>query len=80
MIYFGNHWTSFRRERVTQTHGQALIIGEVLLEHVDIIDVLKLKFDKLKVLIPDPYQIALALKIKPDKTARFSKIKVGTAS
>ena len=44
-------------------HELARIIGEVLLEHVDIIEVLKLKFDKLKLLKPQPYQIALALKI-----------------
>lgn len=44
-------------------HELARIIGEVLLEHLDIIEVLKLKFDKLKLLKPEPYQMALALKI-----------------
>jgi hypothetical protein len=44
-------------------HELVRIFGEVLLENVDIIEVLKLKFDNLKLLKPDPYQMALALKI-----------------
>ena len=44
-------------------HELARIIGEVLLEHVDIIEVLNLKFDNLKLLKQDSYQIALDLKI-----------------
>lgn len=53
----------FQTRYAWSMHELARIIGEVLLEHVDIIEVLKLKFDKLKLLKPDPYQMALALKI-----------------
>jgi transposase len=53
----------FQTKYAWSMHELARIIGEVLLEHVDIIEVLKLKFDKLKLLKPDPYQMALALKI-----------------
>lgn len=53
----------FQTRYAWSMHELARIIGEVLLEHIDIIEVLKLKFDKLKLLKPDPYQMALALKI-----------------
>lgn len=53
----------FQTRYAYSMHELARIIGEVLLEHVDIIEVLKLKFDKLKLLKPDPYQMALALNI-----------------
>lgn len=53
----------FQTRYAWSMHELARIIGEVLLEHVDIIEILKLKFDKLKLLKPDPYQMALALKI-----------------
>jgi len=53
----------FQTKYAWSMHELARIIGEVLLEHLDIIEVLKLKFDKLKLLKPEPYQIALALKI-----------------
>jgi hypothetical protein len=53
----------FQTKYAWSMHELARIIGEVLLEHVDIIEVLKLKFDKLKLLKPEPYQMALALKI-----------------
>lgn len=53
----------FQTKYAYTMHEFARIIGEVLLEHVDIIEVLKLRFDNLKLLKPDPYQMALALKI-----------------
>jgi hypothetical protein len=53
----------FQTRYAYSMHELARIIGEVLLEHVDIIEVLKLKFDKLNLLKPDPYQMALALNI-----------------
>jgi hypothetical protein len=52
----------FQTKYAWSMHELARIIGEVLLEHVDIIEVLKLKFDKLKLLKPEPYQMTLALK------------------
>ncbi len=53
----------FQTRYAWSMHELARIIGEVLLEHVDIIEVLKLKFDKLKLLKTEPYQLSLALKI-----------------
>ena len=53
----------FQTRYAYSLHELTRVIGEVLMEHLDIIEVLKLKFDKLKILKPEPYQMALALKI-----------------
>ena len=53
----------FQTRYAYSLHELTRVIGEVLMQHLDIIEVLKIKFDKLKILKPEPYQMALALKI-----------------
>ena len=53
----------FQTRYAYSLHDLTKVIGEVLMEHVDIIEVLRMKFDKLKLLKPESYQIALAIKI-----------------
>lgn len=44
-------------------HELTRVIGETLMEHLDIIELLRTDFDKLKILKPQQHQLALALKI-----------------
>jgi hypothetical protein len=53
----------FQTRYAYSMHDLARVIGEMILEHVDIIEVLRIKYEKLKLLKPEPYQMALALKI-----------------
>ena len=43
-------------------HELTRVIGETLMEHLDIIELLRTKFDKLKLLKTKPDQLALTLK------------------
>ena len=52
----------FQTKYARTMHELARIIGEVLLEHVGIIEVLRMKFVNLKLLKPDQPQLALSLK------------------
>ena len=53
----------FQTRYAYSLHELTRIIGETLMEHVDIIEVLRMKSDNLKLLKPDQSQMALALKI-----------------
>ena len=44
-------------------HELTRVIGEILMENVSLLEALKLKFDKLKLLKTENYQLALSLKI-----------------
>jgi hypothetical protein len=52
----------FQTRYAYSMHELTRVIGETLMEHVDIIEVLRMKFEKLKVLKPNQPQIALSLK------------------
>ena len=53
----------FQTRYAYSLHDLTKVIGEVLMEHVDIIEVLRMKFDKLNLLKTEPYQMVLNLKI-----------------
>jgi hypothetical protein len=55
-------------------HELTRLVGEVLMEQLDIIEVLKLKFDKLKILKPYPYQMTLALKIEKESLDKLYQL------
>ncbi|MCE5271912.1 IS4 family transposase [bacterium] len=52
----------FQTRYAYSLHELTKVIGELLMEHVDIIEVLRIKFDKLKLLKPNQPQLALSLK------------------
>ena len=52
----------FQTRYAYSMHELTRVIGETLMEHVDIIEVLRMKFEKLKFLKPNQPQLALSLK------------------
>ena len=52
----------FQTRYAYSMHELTRVIGETLMEHVDIIEVLRMKFEKLKLLKPNQPQLALSLK------------------
>jgi hypothetical protein len=51
----------FQTRYAYSLHELTRVIGELLMEHVDIIEVLRVKFEKLKLLKPNQPQLALSL-------------------
>jgi hypothetical protein len=51
----------FQTRYAYSLHELTRVIGEILMEHSDIIEVLRMKFDKLKLLKPEQPQLALPL-------------------